>query len=163
MSTDQDHPSDGQPPKTPQPKRTSIGTDPTMPISLRRPVPDPAAGSEPDVVAPMIPEVPPAPEDWAGSEQTLVGAAPSDSSDSDRQPVVVVEAQGAAAGNKLTDATPDVPEATAQLTKGDEKVAAKCAHLVQTAAGDGTDGEQEADCQLGEALQLLRQRTAHKS
>ena len=78
-------------------------------------------------------------------------------------PDVVVEAQGAAAGNKLTDATPDVPEATAQLVKGDGKVAAKCAHLVQTAAGDGTDGEQEADCQLGEALQLLRQRTAHKS
>ncbi len=100
MSTDQDQPSDGQPPKTPQPKRTSIGTDPTMPISLRRaatPPPPPAALPELEV---EVPPVPPAalgapeagaPENWAGSEQTLVGAAPPGSSESDRQPIVVFD------------------------------------------------------------------------
>lgn len=91
MSTDQDQPSDGQPPKTPQPKRTSLGTDPTMPISLRRP-----AANEPtpehEVVVPEIPAASPvASEEWAGSEQTLVGMPPPDSSESDRQPIVVFD------------------------------------------------------------------------
>jgi carboxyl-terminal processing protease len=77
-------------------------------------------------------------------------------------PDVVVEAQGAAA-NKLTDAMPALPEADAQLTKAEAKAAAKCGQLVRTAAGEGGDGEQEVDCQLEEALHLLRERTAHKS
>jgi len=74
-------------PKTPQPKRTSIGTDPTMPIALRRSQPLP----EPEVEAPPVVADAGKPEDWSGSEQTLVGMAKADSSDSDRQPVVVLD------------------------------------------------------------------------
>jgi carboxyl-terminal processing protease len=76
-------------------------------------------------------------------------------------PDVIVEAQGSAA-NKLTDAMPALPEADPQLSKADNKVAGKCGQLVRTAAGDGANAE-EPDCQLEEALQLLRERTAHKS
>src|ERR1043165_2432285 len=79
----QDQPAD-QPPgnPTPAPKRTSIGTDPTMPISLRRPQPEPA----PEVQEPVTESA-----DWAGTEQTLVGMPPAHSSESDRQPIVVVD------------------------------------------------------------------------
>lgn len=87
MSTDQDQPSDGQPPNTPQPKRTSIGTDPTMPILFRRP--PPALEPEPEVPA-VAPEATD-PEAWAGSEQTLVGVPAPESIGSDRQPIVVFD------------------------------------------------------------------------
>ncbi len=83
-------PASNQPPSTPQtpaPKRASIGTDPTMPISLWRP----KSESEPEVEAPPTASATPKPEDWAGSEQTLVGMAPPGSSESDRQPIVVVD------------------------------------------------------------------------
>lgn len=90
MSTDQPPRPDDSSPKTPQPKRTSIGTDPTMPISLRRSEP-PAPKNEPEVEVPPTVSNQENAEDWAGSEQTLVGVPSPDSSESDRQPIVVVD------------------------------------------------------------------------
>jgi formylglycine-generating enzyme required for sulfatase activity/tRNA A-37 threonylcarbamoyl transferase component Bud32 len=89
MSTDQPSQPEGQPPKTPQPRRTTIGTDPTMPISLRR-----QAEPAPEVVEPAA--TPPAAADsheegWSGSEQTLVGVPPPGKEGSDRLPIVLVE------------------------------------------------------------------------
>ena len=77
-------PKDGQPAKTPQPKRSTIGTDPTMPISLRRPakVPEPEV-EEPPVAANA--------DEWSGSEQTLVGVPAPAKEGSDRLPVVIFD------------------------------------------------------------------------
>ncbi len=71
-------------PKTPQPKRTAIGTDPTMPISLRRTTPE---------IEVEVPAAPAAgkPEEWSGSEQTLVGMPAPTTGESDRQPIVVFD------------------------------------------------------------------------
>src|ERR1043165_4024462 len=82
----QDQPADQTPgDPTPQPKRTSIGTDPTMPISWRRPQPEPV----PEVQEPAADAD--GADQWSGSEQTLVGMSPAHSSESDRQPIVVVD------------------------------------------------------------------------
>lgn len=86
MSTDQPPRPDPSAPKTPQPKRTSVGTDPTMPISLRR-----QSDPESEIVAPGPAPESSAPEEWSGSEQTLVGMPKPGSSESDRQPVVIFD------------------------------------------------------------------------
>lgn len=78
-------------------------------------------------------------------------------------PDVVVEAPQATAA-KSTDSAPVPPAPEAQLAKADAKAKPNlhCAQLVRTNAP--TEGEQavddEVDCQLEEALQLLRQRVA---
>ncbi len=73
-------------PSTPQPRRKSIGTDPTMPILLRK-------SQEPEAKKIESIDVDSAAyEEWTGNEQTLVGvpAPHGDSDGSDRLPIVVV-------------------------------------------------------------------------
>jgi tRNA A-37 threonylcarbamoyl transferase component Bud32 len=69
-----------------RPQRKSIGTDPTMPISLSRNKPK---KEDPVVIQPPI--TPASEEEWSGNEQTLVGVHGRKKSDSDRQPIVILE------------------------------------------------------------------------
>jgi formylglycine-generating enzyme required for sulfatase activity len=68
--------------KMPPPKRSTLGTDPGMPILLHRPVDE--------AVTENTNPAPPA-DEWAGSEQTLVGVTASAKEGSDRLPIVVFD------------------------------------------------------------------------
>ena len=76
-------------------------------------------------------------------------------------PDVIVEAGGTS--TKLTDTIPALPEGEAQLVNADGKPGNKCGAAVRAAAGDAAQSEQELDCQLEEALQLLRERNAERA
>ena len=76
-------------------------------------------------------------------------------------PDVIVEAGGTS--TKLTDTIPALPEGEAQLVNADGKPGNKCGAAVRAAAGDAAQSEQELDCQLEEALQLLRVRNAERA
>jgi len=75
-------------------------------------------------------------------------------------PDVIVEAGRATP--RLSDAIPTLPEANAQLAKADPAVTGKCRQPERAGGGGGTEGEQEVDCQLEEALHLLRERRAER-
>lgn len=71
-------------------------------------------------------------------------------------PDVIVDGNGATA--RLTDAIPTLPDGDAQLARAEAKTSAKCGQPLRTADGGAAEGEREADCQLEEALHLLRER-----
>ncbi len=74
--------------KTPPPKRSTLGTDPTMPIFLHRPANDAVTNSTSST---PVPAPVPMADEWAGSEQTLVGVPASAKEGSDRLPIVVFD------------------------------------------------------------------------
>ena len=73
-----------QAPQVQRTKRASLGTDSAMPVSLRHPTNEPLPGT-------VQPTVPSSADEWAGSEQTLVGVPSSAKEGSDRLSLVVIK------------------------------------------------------------------------